>query len=79
MSPALLDVLQRAERMMRADVANVRRGYRRTGMTESQVRYYGARRNWPDACQLVATNGAGPFRPLGYHGHPGRAFSERYA
>lgn len=62
MSPTLLALLQRAERMTRADVAHSRRWYRRTGMSESQVRHYGARLAWPDACQLVRSNGAGPYR-----------------
>jgi hypothetical protein len=46
-SPSLLAVLLRAERMVRMDVAHSRRWYRRTGMTEAQVRYYGARCAWP--------------------------------
>jgi hypothetical protein len=60
-SPSLLAVLLRAERMVRMDVAHSRRWYRRTGMTEAQVRYYGARCAWPDACQLVRLNGVGPY------------------
>jgi hypothetical protein len=61
MSPTLLAALQGAERCMRRDVAHCRRWYRRTGMTTAQVRYYGDRRNWPDACQLVRLDGAGPY------------------
>jgi hypothetical protein len=60
-SPFLLRALLRAERQAQADAAFQRRWYRRTGMTPAQVRYYGARRNWLDACQLVRLNGVGPY------------------
>lgn len=60
-SPLLLRVLLRAERQFQRDVAHSRRWYRRTGMTEAQVRYYGARCAWPDAVSLVRLNGVGPY------------------
>lgn len=62
MSPTLLAILQRAERQAQWDAAFQRRWYRRTGMNERAVRYHGDRRCWPDACQMVKINGAGPFR-----------------
>lgn len=62
-------VLQSAERMAQRDAAFCRRWYRRTGMTRRQVAYHGDRRCWPDACQMVRLNGAGP-----YTAHGGRAF-----
>jgi hypothetical protein len=61
MSPTLLAILQRAERMTRWDIDGCKRDYRKTGMTEAQIRYYGARCAWPDACQLVRLNGTGPY------------------
>jgi hypothetical protein len=60
-SASLLRVLLRAESQGARDAAFCRRWYRRTGMPASQVAYYGARANWPDACQLVRVNGAGPY------------------
>jgi hypothetical protein len=61
-SASLLAILQGAERMTERDMAVCRRGYRKTGMSEAQVAWYGARCAWPDACQLVRLNGAGPYR-----------------
>jgi hypothetical protein len=61
MSASLLAILLRAERQAQRDAAFSRRWYRRTGMTPFQIRYYGDRRNWPDACQLVSLNGTGPY------------------
>jgi hypothetical protein len=61
MSPTMLAYLLAAERSMQRDVGFCRRWYRNTGMTRAQVAYYGNRTNWPDARQLVRTNGIGPY------------------
>jgi hypothetical protein len=60
-SPTLLQVLRSAELTTQRDAANARRWYRRTGMSPSEVRHYGARCAWPTAVELVRRNGAGPY------------------
>ena len=61
MSPSLLRILQVAERQTQYDAAFARRWYRKTGMSRTQAAYYGNRRCWADAVQLVQLNGAQPY------------------